>query len=277
MEDIELLRRLASVRYLYLQAVEQSRKPEPLSFPSLLLLHDAVELFLQAAADHKDVGKPNTEFMEYWPLLETVRLRLPEKTAMGRLNKARVALKHHSLFPSPLQLESFRATATTFFEVATPLVFEIEFGGISMISVVADEQVRKLLRKGETLAASGNIDEAMAELAVAFRRSLVGYRTRLVDKFGPDYPTFDTSIVTAAIVATSIGLSLRLVSLGLDYDGLIKFHVLTPTVHYAYGNGEPKYVVDRRPRRPGGRAVTAEQYQFCHDFALDATIRMERT
>ena len=234
MQDIEVIRQLAFVRYLYLQALDKARKPEPLSFPSLLLLHDATEpLSLPQRQDYKKVGKPKTEFMEYWSLLGVVGIPLPEKAAMDRLNKARVFLKHHGLPPSTHQLASFGATAATFFEAATPLVFDIEFSEVSMVSLVADGEVRESLQKGEAFATEGNLGGAMAELAVAFRRTLVGYKARLVERFGPGYPTFDTSMISANIVASNIALSLRLVSLGLDYDGLIKFHVLTPHVHYA--------------------------------------------
>lgn len=44
--DKAVTRRLAFIRYLFNRAVEQSKKSEPLSSVSLLMFHDAIELFL---------------------------------------------------------------------------------------------------------------------------------------------------------------------------------------------------------------------------------------
>jgi hypothetical protein len=52
----ELMRRLAFVRYLYEQASEQSRGPEPLATVAVLTLHDAAEMFLQIVAEHHQVS-----------------------------------------------------------------------------------------------------------------------------------------------------------------------------------------------------------------------------
>jgi hypothetical protein len=56
--DPTILRRLAFARYLYLQGVEQSKRPEPQSCMSLLSLHDATEFFLQLAAEASGVTMP---------------------------------------------------------------------------------------------------------------------------------------------------------------------------------------------------------------------------
>ena len=45
------MRRLAIVKYLHAQASEQERKGGPLAGLALLPFHDAVELFLQVAAE----------------------------------------------------------------------------------------------------------------------------------------------------------------------------------------------------------------------------------
>jgi len=52
-----IIKRLAFIKYLYKLAVDQSRRPEPLCSASILTFHDAVELFLQLASEHLDVGK----------------------------------------------------------------------------------------------------------------------------------------------------------------------------------------------------------------------------
>src|SRR6266496_2832550 len=112
------MRRLAFARYLFTLGVSQSKAAEPLAPASLLTFHDAVELYLQLASERLNVGKAQPNFMEYWDFInpKLAPEELPQKESMRRLNKARVALKHHGTFPSKLDVESFRATTASFFE-----------------------------------------------------------------------------------------------------------------------------------------------------------------
>ena len=57
--------RLAFIRYLHHQGVQQGRLPEPQSSAAVLLLHDAVEAFLLLAAEHLGAAAPR-EFGQYW-------------------------------------------------------------------------------------------------------------------------------------------------------------------------------------------------------------------
>lgn len=59
------MRRLALIRYLYNNGVQQSREPEPLGLVSILTFHDSIELFLQLAAERLNVSKPGLSFMDY--------------------------------------------------------------------------------------------------------------------------------------------------------------------------------------------------------------------
>ncbi|HBX87013.1 MAG TPA: hypothetical protein DEG09_00170 [Marinilabiliaceae bacterium] len=95
------MQRLAFIKYLYTVAVEQSKQPEPLSSSSILSFHNSIELFLQLASEYLDVGSKSPGFMDYWELLEPKLTEggLTQKESMRRLNKARVALKHHGTLP----------------------------------------------------------------------------------------------------------------------------------------------------------------------------------
>ncbi len=62
--DQTALRRLSYIRYMYQLGADQSRQPEPYSAVTILMLHDAVELFLQLAAEQLNVPtKTNTGCM----------------------------------------------------------------------------------------------------------------------------------------------------------------------------------------------------------------------
>src|SRR5438874_2645254 len=130
MIDQTAMRRLAFIRYLYTLAVKQSMQPEPLGAASILTFHDSVELFLHLAYEHLNLSTGNEPtFMGYWdqlaPKLPTSGL--PQREAMRRMNKSRVALKHHGTLPSRLDVDAFRANITSFFEDSSTMVVVIKF------------------------------------------------------------------------------------------------------------------------------------------------------
>ena len=57
------LQRLSFAKYLYYNACEQSRSAELLAAASLLMFHDALEMFLQISAEHLDIGSNHPNFM----------------------------------------------------------------------------------------------------------------------------------------------------------------------------------------------------------------------
>src|ERR1043165_1201358 len=114
---VEITRRLAFAKYLHNLGVVQSKLPSPIGAAAILMFHDAVEFFLQIASEHLNVGKPQLNFIDYWDLLSS---HLPEplshKEAMRRMNKSRVALKHHGTTPSTEDIRAFRESTSEFFE-----------------------------------------------------------------------------------------------------------------------------------------------------------------
>jgi hypothetical protein len=168
-EPIEM-RRLSFIKYLYRLAVAQSRKSEPLSSASLLTFHDSVELFLQLASERLDVGKERIDFVRYWEEINPKLTpdELTQNQSMIRLNKARVALKHHGTLPSKLDIEAFRASATSFFEENTSRVFGVDFSRISMLELVENAPVREALTKAETHVQNSKFDDALGEVSLAF-------------------------------------------------------------------------------------------------------------
>lgn len=109
--------RLAMIQYMYMMAVDQFHTPEPLNMVSILLFHDAVELFLALASEHVDAGKTGKGFLAYW---EAINQKLPskdfgQKDGMSRLNAARANWKHHGIRLSATEIDDFQAHAATFF------------------------------------------------------------------------------------------------------------------------------------------------------------------
>lgn len=147
------MRRLAFIRYLYGEAVQQSRLPDPMCATSVLMFHDAAELFLVLACEHKDVGKKTMSFLAYWEELNRKLSGdgLTQKKAMSRLNDARVGLKHHGNMPAGEAITDYQFITTLFFEENTPTVFGVDFGDVSLVTLVQDWAVRTDLEEAEEL------------------------------------------------------------------------------------------------------------------------------
>lgn len=286
------MERLAFIRYFYNIAVEQSQQPEPVSSVSVLTFHDGIELFLQLACEHLDVGIKEPKFMEYWELLspKLKECELAEKASMRRLNSSRVELKHHGTFPSKLSIEAFRASATNFFELNTPLVFGIEFGSISMVNLVQCVEARSSLKEAETLIQEGRTEDALDKIAIAFAEVVDDYENRRRDRFG-DSPfffgeslTFESSFflgikdqrfsrfvdkVKDSIEA--IQSAMRILSLGLDYRRYAKFRLLTP---YVLKIPDGPYHLSRRERE---KPASIDECRFCFDFVVESAIRLQQS
>jgi len=159
------MRRLTITRYLYTQALDQERKGDLLAGLALLPFHDAVELFLQTAAEtHQIALGKSVEFMGYWPAFSAAGFRLPYQEQMKRFNNARVEVKHRGTLPSRHDVEGFRSASTNFLVETSPRLFEIEFDSISLSSLVRSGEVRSGLQEAEAAAKAERFEEAL-ELA----------------------------------------------------------------------------------------------------------------
>lgn len=285
------MQRLALIRYLYTSGVEESRRPEPLNAASILTFHDSIELFLEVASEHLDVGGKNPAFMEYWELLKP---KLPgdgltQKESMRRLNKSRVALKHHGTLPSRLDIEAFRATTTNFFEENAPLVFGIEFDAISMLSLIEDPNARSTLEQADLLLRlEGDREEALDMIALAFNQLIDGYEDSKRGRLGRSPFFFGGSLtfldsffmrvedrkLAEFIDKTKESLeamqtAMKVMSLGLDYRRYAKFRLLTPRATRMIGGD---YSIHRFKR---DEPPSVGDCRFCYDFVIETAIHLQ--
>jgi hypothetical protein len=173
--DPGTVKRLAFIRLLYLQGVEQARRTEPLSLASLLTFHDSVELFLVLASDHLGAPLPRRDpnFLDYWQILRRTEtfpagVALSGQPGMDRLNRHRNSLKHAGAFPSREAVEDAHSSVRRFLEDNTPKVFGIEFGDIGLVDVIPQPAIRNKLRAADAAEAAGNRAEAMGLLGSVF-------------------------------------------------------------------------------------------------------------
>jgi hypothetical protein len=299
------MKRLAFIRLLYRQGVDQSRLPEPLTFTSVLAFHDAVELFLILAGEHLGATlSDHIPFLKYWTELHPDRLaggiELSGKVGMDRLNRIRNAFKHAGTMPGAAAIEQARADVSAFFEENSPKVFGVAFSRIDMADLVSDEGIRQLIKMAAQISESGDRRTAMAMLRAGFNKLFQsqgltrGYQSpfgfgqeipmpmqrldieSLVQPvnvsrnryFSPSKPrNFARQIeaVTDAVSAMQGGL--RVISLGIDYGSYLRFINLTPIV---YGQvAEP-----RQTRYPDGYSPNRDEFNYCHQFLIATALRV---
>ncbi len=231
--------------------------------------------------------------MDYWDLLAS-KLQgegLTQKESMRRLNKARVALKHHGIMPSKLDIEAFRASATNFFEDNTPIVFGIGFSDVSLIELVQCEDAKNSLIKAEELLKAEKIEDVLDNVALAFAQIIDDYESRKRDKFGRSPFFFGKSLTfldsffmhidgdlgrfidTVKDSVEAIQNTVKILSLGFDYRRYVKFRLLTPIILKIAGGSE-KYHIQRVQR--GSKGVpTPEDVQFCINFVIESAITLQ--
>lgn len=274
--DPSFVPRLAYARYLFTLGVRQSRQPEPTHSVALLMLHDAVELFLGIACDVLG-AKQGKEFEAYLTAIEEKRASqspLPGRPGLLKLNKARVALKHHGVIPSVSEVEAHRGTVTTFLQAATETLFGIEFDAVSMIDLVANEKVRDLLHQAE---ASGSSDLRLAagQLSEAFQILVRDFEARCGDVMGPSmlasgmqsflaYPFYDHLDLEVARTVDGLAKAIdalefvvRTMSIGVDMRRYRRF--LTS--------------VERGMRQEA--RFTAGEAQFCSEFVIETALTLQ--
>ncbi len=294
--DHTLVKRLAFIRFLYQDGVSHSHSPAPLSCASILAWHDAVELFLQLASEHLNTGSGQLSFMDYWDVLNK-RLdpsELSQKESMRRLNKARIALKHHGTFPSDLDVEAFRAAATAFFHDNTPVVFGVEMEDVSLIEFVNPESARNKLVKAQVSIGGGDTLGALDEIAVAYTEMISDYEDRKRDQSlrSPFYFGRDLSFLSSFHMGLSGTLSsperklaefvdrvkesleamqdaMKVLALGMDYRKYSKFKRLTPHVTHTYGGGLQLYRRYKEEDKP-----STEEARFCLSFVIDSALTL---
>lgn len=279
----ERLTRLSLVRYLLRQAEAQIGQPSPLRYLALLPLHDAAEMFLDLAAEHLELPASRREFKDYWKLFQSAShpVVLPMERGMDRLNRARVALKHHGQLPNDNQLTNHLFTVRTFLEEASPLCFGLAIEEVSLLALIRDQQARELLEQAVNHLQAGAIREALDGAAVAYARRSAFARRRLHIPFG------DSGLGRAFGISSDVSRDIRrsvervLEGISRHYDeaiGLVSLHIdlrdydlfrsLTPVVHlFMGGQATTEWMQKHLP--------TQDQARWCLDFVINFVLALE--
>ncbi len=242
----EILKRLGFIKYFYQFAQEQSKLPSPQNYISILMFHDSVELFLHLSAEFLGLNLRDVKFMEYFTRInkKLEDQELTQRTSMDKLNRTRVSLKHKGLYPNPDDIEYFRVNAQNFFEENCPTIFGIEFTKITLLNLIQDEEVKKILEKAQNDFDKEYYKESLEKIAIAFRILLENYEEskKVYGKspfdIGDDLDfkmhfsrnRYIDNNSTNGLLKTiqQIQEVLKIIIFNLDYRKYLKFRLLTP-------------------------------------------------
>ena len=289
------LRRLAFVKYLYNNAVAQSKGPEVKAAASLLMFHDCVEFYLKIASEIHGIKEPKS-IMEYWAEFESKlpSPHLPERASFDRLNKARVGIKHHGNMPAKSDIEGHRETVTNLLHAATPMLFQMEFSAISMVDFVKPSSARDSIRSAQDDISQGRLAEAAINIALAFE-DIVAHHIAETDEFETganhrfyfggnmsmlnsfslgfkDDRNLGRFVDAAGESIAALQAATRIVALGLDYRRYVKFNALLPHVERSI-IGTPIIHQDQRAID----LLNVDYLDSCINFIIDSAIILGET
>lgn len=290
---VDILRRLAFAKYIFHLGLLESKKRSPLNAASLLMFHDAAELFLQIASEHLDVGKAQPTFVEYWDLLSSRAARpVTQKERMRRLNKARVALKHHGTTPSSEDVIAFRETAARFFEENTPVLFDLQFRQLTLVEFVEPPAARERLGRAVAAILDERVTEAaLTDTAIAFE-AIIARREHEISP-GP-FPVFpfgtvfamspfafrfdhdtDRSVIQSISAITGAIAEIQRVEkmliMGVDFSGWLRFQSHLPNI-VEMANGDYQSTFSQ----PADTMADVEDLEFCVQYAVETALTLQQ-
>lgn len=289
MLNIEIItKRLALIKYLYKLGLEQSKQVETLSAFSILFFHDSIEMFLKLIAEHHNIKSEKLSFLEYWTHLPSLTLM----ESMRNLNTRRVNIKHKGLLPSKSDIEISRINTTDFFDQNVIVQLGIDFKNVSLLNLICYDNVRALLEEAQLALDKNEIKKSIEKSAVAFNELLHTYEDSKKNYFR-DSPFFFGKDIDSSFrmglgrdfngrgdrkmadfvdkvkgSLEGIQNAIKIISFGIDYRRFVKFKLLTPVILRSW---DEKYVSEIR----GNKKWTKENCQYCIDFVLDSSLKLQ--
>ena len=288
MDQEMLIRRLSLPRFLFRSGVVALRGPGPYaSGLATSLFQDSIEAFLRVLAE---TGKVNIgPQVSFDSLVDKVSGSygsvLDHKAALSRLNKARVAFKHHGISVSEDDAAHFCDSARAFLGEITQDALGLDFARVSLISTIGHRRTENWLRNAQEAIAASNYSKAMECAAVAFHiylnaRSVHRARPGSHRSWGSLSSTFYSATHPLRRPLTEfadwiesrfqeLNRSVDLLSHDLDIMAYRRFLDLTPNVEVSM-TGALSIVWKGSSNFQPAR----EDTEFCIDFVVNSVLRI---
>ncbi|NTW54051.1 MAG: hypothetical protein HGB15_04690 [Chlorobaculum sp.] len=279
MIEPELINRIVYAKYLYWQGNENLNKNTLLSDGiALLNFQDAVEIFLRAIAEliHASIKEQasfdviineidNSEYI-------SKDYKIPFRSSLNQLNKARVNFKHFGLLPQNKDVQKFSRDLELLFRELIPKFFKLSFDSISLINLVRHGRINNYLKASENELLLNNYEDSIIASAKAFKL-LFGHRRNLDFKIGHFCNIGSQESIKALNKIKEIlaehELEIDILKYGFDYSEYSLFKSITPTIHLSAIN---TFISVHRSLN---NECTLENAQFCLRFVIDSALRLQ--
>jgi len=290
------LKRLALIKNLCRAATEQSKLPETLAYVSVLMFHDAIDMFMQLSAEHIGLAQKkgkHTFLMDYFDLLPQLQL----KASVDKVNNRRNNLKHSGLIPAKLEIEETKITCESFFNSNCPLIFNVSFEEISLLDLISIDSVKQFLQLAEKSLLNGELIECCKDVRRAFyeltndspdddrlkyhlnnhislprdRYAKIG--NERFDHFMENMKsTYDKNF-------QAVKKSFFVISLGIDYRKYLKFEYLAPPLIHVWSDTQHGHFPDKDKYvfagNIDGRIMVPDECRFLIDFVTDCAVKVQ--
>lgn len=137
-----------------------SENPEKIG-AGIILLQDAVEIFLIAVCECLVIPLPDyVDFDKYFVGLKNeTKEEVPLKKQMLNLNHQRRNVKHLGFLPHIDDCKDFPSTVKNFFLELSNRYLNTDFDSITLVDLLEDDEVKKLLKQAEIYLKFGNYKE----------------------------------------------------------------------------------------------------------------------
>lgn len=173
--SIDKIERLSFIKYLLSQANIQKNLERPLCSSAILTIHDCIECFLQLCFESKtEQPKLNQQnILDSYSEQINNALALEGKQQINkafikRINDLRVQLKHKTIFVDHKQIPKLYTETELFLADFTELIFGLSFENISLVSLIPNEIIRKILQEAEKYIEKNEHFNAMRSIGIAF-------------------------------------------------------------------------------------------------------------
>ena len=273
MSSNRIIRRLTLIKYLFNQGVEQSIKAEPVRGFSILQFHDATEMLLKLAIEHKNIKKKENGFRSYWELLP----ELTHKESIMDLNSRRNSLKHEGHIPGKEDILYCKMICEEFLKQSTKNIFGLAFSEISLANLISYNGTREYLVAAEKFLTDKNYIGSIEQSKKAFEELLFEYKsTKLI--FGQNAFDISTGPRTSSIGrVSSTDMSVRdiisvtqILALGIDFKQYSKFMTLTPKTYREASTGHV-----RIQKKIDPKFNSESNAQFCLSFVVGTSLNLQ--
>jgi hypothetical protein len=189
MTDAIIIQRLTLIKHVFELGIHQSSLPETVSFTAILTMHDAIDMFMNLAAEKCSIVEKNRSpyLMQYFDLIPKLSLRAP----VNKINSRRNSLKHNGILPAKLEVRDTCDITKAFLYDNCETIFNIDFRDMSMNDLIDDVVIKSFLKDAEKKKSVGNYENAAVSIAKAYFHILVNESAKKQNLYEDKNPWYD--------------------------------------------------------------------------------------